>query len=101
MHSRLRVVEMRLIRSLQDKMMRAHHLALGLDPSVVPADAADDVAAWQDGLYHKYVLDRLSGRCALADRLAFDLEAFETMVDDRLRRLELLVKDHGRRLPCG
>lgn len=81
--------------------MRAHRLALGLDPNAVPADAADDVAAWQDGLYHKYVLDRLSGRCSLADRLAFELEAFETMVDDQLRRLKRLVESHGRPSLCG
>lgn len=71
--------------SLKDKMAYAYHLAVNIDPSV-----DEDVAAWQDGLWHKYLLDRIERRCSLADYLSFDVGAFEQEVGGQIDRLELL-----------
>lgn len=73
--------------SLRHKMRRAWLTAMAVDLDAVPDRVRDEATAWQDGLWHKYLADRLAGRCSLAERLAFDLARFEAEVDEQLRRL--------------
>lgn len=78
--------------SLQEKMCRAWRMAMTLDLEPLPPPLEEHVSAWQDGLWHKYLAERLAGRCSLADSLAFDLAEFETTIDDQLRQLEHAVR---------
>lgn len=53
----------------------------------------DMIAAYADGLYHKYLHDRMTGHCSLNDTINFDIAKFEDkVIKDIVKMNELLLK---------
>lgn len=81
------------MKSLKEKMHRAWVLAINADPDrISDQDLQNDVYAYQDGLWHKYLSDRLEGRCSLAELFSFDVAQLESEIDKFINRLEALDK---------
>ncbi len=78
-------------KSLYEKMEEAFRLSCRVDPARRFSERDETmIAAWQDGLMHKYALARITGRCSLGDMIDFDPAKFEKEVDRDIERLKKL-----------
>jgi vacuolar-type H+-ATPase subunit I/STV1 len=87
-------------KSFADKLAEAEQLAVRLayngdmevaNTSLYGEEVDALIWSYVDGLRRKYIMDRIEGRCSLADMLAFDMEQEEALVEQDIRVLRELL----------
>ena len=82
--------ENELVPSIEDKLWTAIQLSwecVDHNPNL----CGDYLWGYVEGLYQKRILDRVNGRCSIADMLSFDLEQEEKEIDYDIRIMQRYI----------